>query len=544
MKKAQLPANEEQRLAYLLSLEALDTLPQEAFDDITSLAAVICATPMALISLVHSERQWFKSRMGVVVAECDRSVGFCPHALVQPDQVLVVEDTRLDERFHDNPLVTGAPGIRAYAGAPIVTREGYALGTLCVLDRQVRAFSAQQLQALATLANLVVTLLQHEKAREQEVARNAREVQLENERLVAMSTSGLDLRAYLNRQYVYLHVNDTYLAYWGCQREEAIGHTVRDRVGDHIFETLLQPQLDRALSGEPVFFEHTLNYTATGPRHMEVALLPVRDAQGEVIGLVMRSHDIQVLKEKEAELGEMVALLEHKTHEQQRFIHIISHDLREPINSINNFSSLLHSDHLQDLPPMGQRYLAFVRAGGQRMSTLLDDLLNYVQLDSRTVAKSTVDLDKLAVQVIDDLCSALERSQGRVILETLPQVQGDESLLRVALQNLVANGLKFSRPGVSPVVHLSASETADGVELHVTDNGIGIGEEHQQSIFDIFKRLHNRQQYEGSGLGLSICRRIAELHGGALSVQSGQNGGCRFTLQLPTHRTAAVQTLP
>jgi len=263
-----------------------------------------------------------------------------------------------------------------------------------------------------------------------------------------------------------------------------------------------------------------------------------------VIGLVMRSHDIQTLKEKEAELGEMVALLEHKTQEQQRFIHIISHDLREPINSINNFSSLLHADHLQDLPPMGQRYLAYVRAGGQRMSTLLDDLLNYVQLDRKTVAKAPVDLDKLALQVIDDLCFALERSQGRVILETLPQVQGDASMLRVALQNLVANGLKFSRTGVSPVVHLSASETADFVELHVTDNGIGIEEEQQQSIFEIFKRLHNRQQYEGSGLGLSICRRIAELHGGALTVQSAPTGGCRFTLQLPTHRKAAVQTLP
>lgn len=534
MAAAPQPENEAQRLERLLNLGALDTLPQSAFDDITSLASAICGTPIALVSLVDRERQWFKSRIGMEATETDRTMSFCAHAILQPQQPFVVEDARLDDRFHDNPLVTGQPNIRAYAGAPLVTAEGLALGTLCVIDPRVRQFSPSQLQALQTLAKLVVTLLQHEEARQKEEERRTHEAQVEHERLVAMSTSGLDLKAYISPDYVYLHVNETYLAYWGCTLDEVVGHHVRERLGPDLFDGFIQPRLDRALAGQPVFFQHLHPYTAAGPRHMEVALLPVRDAHGAVIGVVLRSHDIQALKEKEAELGETVALLEHRTREQQRFIHIMSHDLREPINSINNFASLLEADHLQDLPPMGQRYLGYVRMGGLRMVSLLDDLLSYVQLDNQTLKSTRVDLQRLALDVLDDLSSARERTQGQVELQALPAVTGDESLLRLALQNLISNGLKFSRPGVPPVLQVSATETGGFVELSVDDNGIGIPVEHQKSIFEIFQRLHSRKEYEGSGLGLSICRRIAELHGGTLTVQSSTSGGCRFTLHLPT----------
>lgn len=537
MSTAPLPENEAlrlERLERLLSLGALDTLPQSAFDDITSLASALCGAPIALVSLVDRDHQWFKSRIGMDATEIDRTHSFCAHAILQPQQPFVVQDAWQDDRFCDNPLVTREPNIRAYAGAPLVTADGFALGTLCVIDPRVRPFSPVQLQALQTLARLVVTLLQHEEARQKEEDRRVHEAQLEHERLVAMATSGLDLKAFISPDYVYLHVNETYLVYWGCTRDEVIGHTVRERLGPELFDGAIRQRLDMALAGQPVFFQHLHQYTGVGPRHMEIAMMPVRNARAEVIGVVLRSHDIQALKEKEAELGETVALLENRTREQQRFIHIMSHDLREPINSINNFASLLEADHLQDLPPMGQRYLGYVRMGGQRMANLLDDLLSYVQLDHQTLKSTRVELHRLALDVLDDLSSARERTRGRVELQALPAVTGDESLLRLALQNLIANGLKFCHPGVPPVVQVSATQTGDFVELSVTDNGIGIPEEHQNSIFEIFQRLHSRKAYEGSGLGLSICRRIAELHGGTLTVRSSAAGGCRFTLHLPT----------
>ncbi len=239
------------------------------------------------------------------------------------------------------------------------------------------------------------------------------------------------------------------------------------------------------------------------------------------------------MREREAHLREAVALLEQKSMEQERFIHIMSHDLREPINSINNFTSLLASDHGQDLPPVAQRYLGFVQAGGQRMGTLLDDLLKYVRLDQHALASGPVDVACVVQQVRDDLASALALGQGRIENDPLPTVQADASLLRIALQNLVANGLKFARPQVPPHVRVSAVRQ-DGFDLiQVDDNGIGISAEHQAGIFDMFKRLHLRKQHEGSGLGLSICQRIAALHGGHLSVQSVPGVGSRFTLHLP-----------
>lgn len=533
MPPAPLPPNEVHRLARLHSLGVLDTLPQKAFDDIAALAATVCNAPIALISLVDRDREWFMSRIGLDRTQLARELSFCAHAILQPDMVMEVPDATQDPRFCDNPLVTDEPAVRFYASAPIVTPDGYALGTVCVFDREPRQLDSIQSGALKTLADLVVTLLEHERLRLQEVERKAREVQLHNERLVAMSTSGLDVKAYINRDYVYLHVNETYLEYWGCKREEVVGHTVRERLGDELFDHFLKPRLDMALSGQPVFFQHTMRYHARGPRHMDVALLPVRDTDGLVIGLVMRSHDIQLIKEKEAELGETVALLEHRTREQERFIHIISHDLREPINSIQNFATLLSTDHQQALSADGQRYLGYVLAGGQRMLSLLDDLLRYVELDRHALQKTWVDGRMLAEQVRDDLDAALQRTQGELRLGHLPAVLADPTLMRVALQNLVANALKFTRPGVPPVVSLSSSQTDGFLQIHVADNGIGIAPEHQARIFDIFRRLHARKTYEGSGLGLSISRRIAELHGGTITVTSTPDRGSCFTLHLP-----------
>ncbi|MDO6474810.1 ATP-binding protein [Alteromonas sp. 1_MG-2023] len=157
-----LPENEEARLAELLSYGILDTESETLFDDITSLASEICDTPIALISLVDPDRQWFKSKVGLDASETHRNISFCGHAILD-DELMEINDTHRDERFHDNPLVTGPPNIRFYAGTPLITPEGYALGTLCAIDSEPKRLSKMQKSALTTLGKSVMAHLELRK---------------------------------------------------------------------------------------------------------------------------------------------------------------------------------------------------------------------------------------------------------------------------------------------------------------------------------------------------------------------------------------------
>jgi GAF domain-containing protein len=156
---APIPANEKQRLKVLWEYEVLDTVPEEIFDDLADLAAKICGAPMAMISLVDEDRQWFKSKVGLDQRQTAREISFCAHAILQRD-LFIVPDATKDKRFAQTPLVVSEPHVRFYAGAPLVTPDGHALGTLCVMDRTPRQLDAHQEQALRVLARHVVSQLE------------------------------------------------------------------------------------------------------------------------------------------------------------------------------------------------------------------------------------------------------------------------------------------------------------------------------------------------------------------------------------------------
>ncbi len=153
------PANEDGRIVALDKYAILDTEPEQSFDDLTLLASYICKTPIALISLVDEDRQWFKSRVGIAASETSRDIAFCATAIMQSD-VFVVPDALADERFRENPLVVSDPYIRFYAGAPLINEDGYALGTICVVDRTPRDLAPDQKEALKALSRLVLAQLE------------------------------------------------------------------------------------------------------------------------------------------------------------------------------------------------------------------------------------------------------------------------------------------------------------------------------------------------------------------------------------------------
>lgn len=202
MISASQPDNEAERLAALADLDILDTLSEQAYDDITLLASQICETPIALMSLVDESRQWFKSKVGLDVDSTPRDVSFCAHAILQPDQLLLVPDTRLDERFAGNPLTTEAD-VRFYAGVPLTTAGGHALGTLCVIHRVPHQLAPEQQQALWALSRQVIAQLElrrtiaaleaaaAERDRYQEQLEESRE-QLEQQLLIVAEQSVTD----------------------------------------------------------------------------------------------------------------------------------------------------------------------------------------------------------------------------------------------------------------------------------------------------------------------------------------------------------------
>ena len=155
----QMPMNEAARIAAVQKYAILDSEPEQAFDDLTLLASYICHTPIALISLVDESRQWFKSKVGLSTSETSRDIALCSTAILN-SEVFVVTDTLQDERFRNNPLVVSEPNIRFYAGAPLITEDGFALGTLCVIDRSPRELSSEQKEALKALSRLVLAQLE------------------------------------------------------------------------------------------------------------------------------------------------------------------------------------------------------------------------------------------------------------------------------------------------------------------------------------------------------------------------------------------------
>jgi PAS domain S-box-containing protein len=526
--------DEPARLAELRRLNLVETPADPLFDDLAAVAAAVCTAPVALVSLVDEHRQWCKARVGPWPADSSRDLSLCARAITQPDDLLEVTDARSDPRLAGHPLVQGDAGLRFYAGAPIVTRSGHALGTVCVIDHVPRTLTDAQRLSLRALSRQAAGLI--EQAAPHAAAPDAGEHAAQREQLrmaTSRFTHSLDLQSYVDRNYVYRYVNDRYLAYWARRREEIEGRTMGQLIGEDLFKEQVKPHIDRAFAGDIETYETTIDYPGRGRRHARVTFLPVHDDRQQVCAVVMRVEDVDELMAAQDELRRTVDLLERRTDEQQRFIHMISHDLREPLNTICNFTDLLEQDHAQALDVRGRQYLRFVAQGGQRMRGLLDGLLDYVRLEGLPLQRQAVALDELLLAVRDDLALALSRSGGSLDAGPLPTVDADPTLLRLLVQNLVSNAIKFHAPGAAPEVTVRDHSTAQHWRLAVSDRGIGIAAEHQPRLFGLFRRLRPRREFEGTGLGLAICRRIAELHDGHIDVQSEPGLGSTFTLVLP-----------
>lgn len=264
------------------------------------------------------------------------------------------------------------------------------------------------------------------------------------------------------------------------------------------------------------------------------AAAQVRSANAQ-LGLLNRE-----LEDANATLQHRAKELERSNAELEQFASIASHDLQEPLRKVRTFTQQVTQMEAGNLSPKGHDYLQRANAAAARMQTLIEDLLRFSRVATHGRPFTQVDLAQVTQEVLADLSDQVARSGAVVNVGTLPTVRGDALQLRQLMQNLISNALKFRRDGVLHEVSIDATVEEDAVNLQVGDNGIGFEPQYGRRIFRVFERLHGRSEYPGTGIGLALCRKIAERHGGDILAEGRPGEGATFIVILPVATAAEV----
>lgn len=278
-------------------------------------------------------------------------------------------------------------------------------------------------------------------------------------------------------------------------------------------------------------------------RYFAIRALPLVRGEANVLEWVGSMTDVQAQKEHEKQLRAYARELQVRNEYLQEFAYAASHDLREPLRKIQAYSNLIQDEYAASLPDDGSTYLVNVQRAAARMEKLIDDLLQYSRASTASFEPEQVDLQ----QVLRDVCEVLEfaihESAAQVRIHELPSVPGQPTLLHQLFQNLISNALKYHQPSVAPKIEVAARTEVEPPEpggsprawhvIVVRDNGIGFDPKHADRIFRPFRRLHTRVEYEGTGIGLAICRRIVERHRGRIEAFGRPGEGASFTIHLP-----------
>jgi PAS domain S-box-containing protein len=573
---------EAQRLEALESYGILDTPPEAAFDDVSKLAAQICDAPIALVSLVGKERQWFKSELGFGMQETPRSVSICATAIREKD-LLVVPDLSQDPRFRDNPLVTGAPHVRFYAGAVLRTPEGLPLGTVCVLDREPRPQGLKEGQAftLRVLARQVMTQLQLRRA----ITEREKALGEQEDALDAIRESEERFRVIANSAPVPIWVtsangpreftNFAYQEFLGVSYEEALTFDWRRAIHPDHLPRLLKEQV-AGESSEKTFTLECVYKRADGEwRWLRSISQPRFGTHGERNGFIGIAHDITASKQAEQDLQQMNQLLEERVAEalakqalteetlrqSQKMEAVgqltggIAHDFNNLLAGIVGSLDLMRIRIAQGRIGELERYLDSAMTSANRAASLTHRLLAFSR--RQPLAPRPVDANDL----IASMEELLRRTTGPSIQIELGLEAGlwptlcDPNQLENAILNLVINARDAMPDGgrlrlETANVHLEQADTAAESEvkpgryicISVSDTGVGIDPAILDKVFDPF--FTTKPLGQGTGLGLSMIYGFARQSEGHARIASELGRGTNVKLYLPRRQRAEEETAP
>jgi signal transduction histidine kinase len=518
----------EELLQRTIRSYSLDLSDQDdAFDRVTGLAIDLFDVPIALVTVLGSERQFFRGSCGVDVDGTPREAAFCNFTVGQ-DEVFVIEDARADPRFCANPLVTGPPFIRFYAGAPITLKNGVAIGSLCLIDREPRAIDEADKRRLQRLARSVADLME---LRVGSLLATQREEALRRQgELLRTLVETVDLGVALFDEDLRLVLsNDKFFAYHGLDRglgkvgtpaEDLLRQSIRNGIFGADATVAMLPDMIAAIKSEP---SHRLLLKTVDGRFLESVLLRI-EHQG---GWVIMGRDCT---------AERVAI-----RAKDEFVATVSHELRTPLTAIRGALALLGRSLATPLEERGEQMLGMASKNAERLSLLIDDILDFERFDN-----GTVEFVMLPIDLREIVRDGLEQNQplaaaSGVGLRYQPSpapllVRGDPGRLLQVLTNFLSNAIKFSPDGGT--VEIRTEQQSNKVSLSVLDQGPGVPPEFLNRLFTRFAQsgMQSRRGHGGTGLGLAISRAIIERHGGTIDYQPNADGGSCFAFTLPDER--------
>ena len=520
MQEPVIPSNEALRIAALRSLNILDTPPEERFDRITRLAQRVFDVPIALVSLIDTNRQWFKSCQGLDASETPRSISFCGHAILH-NVPLVIPDATKDLRFADNPLVTSPPDIRFYAGQPLKAADGSRIGTLCIIDRKPHFLTPSDLDSLLDLAimvenelntvdfNKAATIVRNSEIRLHTILNNIADA------IITIDTGG-----------VIESVNQAGQNIFGYSSIELVGKNLN----------ILLP--------EPYYSQHAgyiKHYLNTGEARV---FGNEREAEGKRKNGDIFPIEISVsemwIESRRLFTGIIRDTTERKKIERLKgeFVSMVSHELRTPLTSILGSLGLVSAGVTGNLPDQSKNMVDIAYKNSERLLKLINDILDIDKIES---GKMRFDLQPLEIMPL--IQQSLESNAGYgkqynvnfLVTHGLPEakvtVEADRFIQ--VMSNLMSNAAKFSPEGAT--VEINVQRHVKNLRVSVRDYGSGIPDSFKEKVFQQFSQADSSdsRQKGGTGLGLSICKAMIEKMGGEIAFENQEGGGTLFYFDLP-----------
>lgn len=331
--------------------------------------------------------------------------------------------------------------------------------------------------------------------------------------------------------------NENWYKYTGLSLEESHGHGWHRVIHPNDFPKMKNDFEHSLKTGEVFVSEHReRRYDGEYRWHLSRAN-PIRNEQGEItlwVGSATDIHEQKTIAEHlEKLVSERTKQLERSNEDLQQFAHVASHDLKEPLRKIKIFTSRVQEEFKEEIPKKAYEFLDKINGASSRMQAMIDGVLNYSSVNSSEQKVEQVDLNATILNAESDLEIVIAQKKAVIKSKELPTIEGSGILLYQLFYNLINNALKFTSTERVPVITITAEQKGKLVEIKVSDNGIGFEAEYDRKIFETFVRLHSKDVYEGTGIGLALCKKIAERHGGNIKAEGEENKGATFIITLP-----------